>query len=82
MMTVYELVAALGGEIALNKASVRIGSNYTVIGEIINGEMTLTDAGRALLPPEPEPAPAVEPKPRGRPRAKRFSPYDELESEG
>ena len=82
MMTVYELVAALGGEIALNKASVRIGSKYTVIGEIINGEMTLTEAGRALLPPEPVAAPSVEAKPRGRPRSKRFSPYDELESEG
>lgn len=75
-MTVYELVDALGGEIVRGRARVRRGSEYITLGEIVDGEMTLTEAGAKLVAsvtPTPAEAPV---KPVRQTRTRRFTPID------
>ena len=75
-MTVYELVDALGGEIVRGRARVRRGDEYILLGELVEGEMTLTEAGAKLVA---RTAPvAEEPKPPAKvarqTRTRRFTP--------
>ena len=69
-MTVYELVERLHGEIVRGQARVRRGSEYIVLGTLVDGEMAFTEAGRrlaAIATPEPTvPTPAK--------RTRRFTP--------
>lgn len=69
-MTVYELVEKLHGEIVRGTARVRRGSEYIVLGTLVNGEMAFTEAGErlaAIATPEPAvPTPAK--------RTRRFTP--------
>ena len=79
-MTVYELVEALGGEIVLNQARVNRNGQWIVLGAVVNGQMTLTEAGQRLVNTvavQPMPAESVAstaetptpvPSRRGRPR--------------
>ena len=48
-MDVYQLVAALGGEIVRNKARARVDGEIVVIGELGGNGMQLTEAGRRLV---------------------------------
>lgn len=69
-MTVYELVEKLNGEIVRGNARVRRGSEYIVLGTLVNGEMAFTEAGRRLAAlANPEPAVATPAK-----RTRRFTP--------
>lgn len=69
-MTVYELVERLHGEIVRGNARVRRGSEYIVLGTLVNGEMAFTEAGQrlaAIAAPEP-------PVPTTAKRTRRFTP--------
>ena len=48
-MDVYQLVAALGGEIVRNKARARVNGEIVVIGELGDDGMQLNEAGRRLV---------------------------------
>lgn len=75
-MTVYELVTALGGEITANRALVRRGSEYITLGEMVDGELALTEAGAKLVA-SVTPAPAEAPvKAVRQTRTRRFTPID------
>lgn len=70
-MTVYELVEKVNGEIVRGQARVRRGNEYIVLGTLVEGEMTFTEAGQRLndaVAPAPAPAPAPVRK------ARRFTP--------
>lgn len=48
-MDVYQLVAALGGEIVRNKARARVNGEIVVIGELGDDGMQLNETGRRLI---------------------------------
>jgi hypothetical protein len=75
-MTVYELVDALGGELVANRALVRRGNDYITLGEMVDGEMTLTEAGAKLVASI---TPEVPVKPVRQTRTRRFTPIDVAE---
>ena len=47
-MDVYQLVDKLGGEIVLGRARIRVGNDYTILGQLNGDEMVFTEAGRKL----------------------------------
>ena len=77
-MTVYELVEKLHGEIVRGTDRVRRGSEYIVLGALVNGEMAFTEAGQRLAAiATPEPAVPAAPK-----RTRRFTPTAITVSDG
>lgn len=48
-MNLYQLVDKVGGEIVRGVARVRRDNKYIVLGNVLQGEMAFSDAGRALV---------------------------------
>jgi hypothetical protein len=53
-MNVYELTEKLGGEIVRGRARIRVGADYTIIGQLNGDNMEYTEAGRLLAAEQTE----------------------------
>lgn len=65
-MNVYQLVAAMSGEIVRNRAKIRVAGEIVVVGEIVDNVLELNEAGRRLI--NQATSEVVEPKKTRKPR--------------
>lgn len=64
-MDVYQLVEKLGGELVLNRARVRVGSEIIVVGQHDGVQFVFTEAGAKLAAEHGDWVAPEEPKKRG-----------------